>query len=114
MRVLPYSAIDIATAESSADAAVKAKLEKEYGLDKPIPVQYVRYLGNILRGDLGKSLISDRPVWDELRHRIPVTAELAVIGLITSVLIAVPIGTISAVKQDTWIDYVTRGGAIAF
>lgn len=114
MRVLPYSAIDLATAESTADAAVKEKLEAEYGLDDPVLVQYGRYLGQIVRGDLGRSLISDRPVWSELKHRLPVTAELAVIGIIVSVLIAVPIGTLSAVKQDTWIDYLTRGGAIAF
>jgi peptide/nickel transport system permease protein len=113
MRVLPYSAIDIHTAESSADAAVKEKLEAAYGLDDPIYVQYVRYLGQLARGDLGKSIVTERPVWQELKHRLPVTAELAVIGITFSFLIAVPIGTLSAVKQDTWIDYLTRGGAIA-
>ena len=114
MRLLPYSAIDLSTQESSADDAVKAKLEREYGLDRPIAVQYITYLGEIVRGDLGRSLISDRTVWSELKNRLPVTAELAVIGIIFSVLIAVPIGTLSAVKQDTWLDYFTRGGAIAF
>jgi peptide/nickel transport system permease protein len=114
MRVLPYSAIDLATAESTADDAVKAKLEEQYGLDDPILVQYVRYLGQIVRGDLGRSLISDRTVWNELKHRLPVTAELAIIGIFVSILIAVPIGVLSAVNQDTWLDYVTRGGAIAF
>jgi len=113
MRVLPYSPIDIQTAESSADAAVQAKLEAEYGLDDPILVQYVRYLGQIVRGDFGRSLVSDRTVWEELRNRLPVTAELAIIGIIASLFIAVPIGVLSAVKQDTWIDYITRGGAIA-
>ena len=113
MRVLPYSAIDIQTAESSADAAVKAKLKEAYGLDDPIYVQYARYLGQLARGDLGTSIVSNRPVWQELKHRLPVTAELAVIGIVFSFLIAVPIGTLSAVKQDTWIDYLTRGGAIA-
>jgi peptide/nickel transport system permease protein len=113
MRVLPYSAIDIHTAESSADAAVKEKLKAAYGLDDPIYVQYVRYLGQLVRGDLGKSIVTERPVWQELKHRLPVTAELAVIGIVFSFLIAVPIGTLSAVKQDTWLDYLTRGGAIA-
>jgi peptide/nickel transport system permease protein len=113
MRVLPYSAIDIHTAESSADAAVKEKLKAEYGLDDPIYVQYARYLGQLARGDLGRSIVTERPVWQELKHRLPVTAELAAIGIIFSFLIAVPIGTLSAVKQDTWIDYLTRGGAIA-
>jgi peptide/nickel transport system permease protein len=113
MRVLPYSAIDIHTAESSADAAVKEKLKAAYGLDDPIYVQYVRYLGQLAQGDLGKSIVTERPVWQELKHRLPVTAELAVIGIVFSFLIAVPIGTLSAVKQDTWLDYLTRGGAIA-
>jgi peptide/nickel transport system permease protein len=114
MRLLPYNVVDLQTAESTADAEVKAKLEEAYGLDDPIPVQYFSFLGQIVRGDLGRSLISDRTVWEELRNRIPVTAELAVIGIVGSFLIAVPIGTLSAVKQDTWIDYLTRGGAIAF
>jgi peptide/nickel transport system permease protein len=113
MRVLPYNAIDIQTAESSADSEVKAKLEKAYGLDDPIPVQYVTYLGQLVRGDLGRSLVSDRPVIDELRQRIPVTAELAVIGIFFSIVIAIPIGTIAALRQDTWLDYVLRGGSIA-
>ncbi len=114
MRLLPYNVVDLQTAESTADEEVRAKLEAAYGLDDPIPIQYLSYLGQIVRGDLGRSLISDRTVWEELKNRIPVTAELAVIGLIGSFLIAVPIGMLSAVKQDTWIDYITRGGAIAF
>lgn len=113
MRLLPYSAVDIATAESSADSEVKQKLERELGLNDPLLVQYFRYLGQIARGDLGRSLVSDRPVWQELKNRLPVTAELAVIGIIFSVIIAVPIGTLSAVKQDTWLDYLFRGGSIA-
>jgi peptide/nickel transport system permease protein len=114
MRVLPYSPIDSRTAETSADEAVRARLEQAYGLDRPVHIQYLDYLHSVLRGDLGRSLVSERPVWDELRHRLPVTAELAVMGIIGSVLIAVPVGMLSAVKQDTWIDYLARGGAIAF
>ncbi len=114
MRVLPYSAIDISTAESSATPEVKAKLNKEYGLSDPIPIQFVHYMGGVVRGDLGKSIVSDRPVWTELRNRLPVTAELSFIAIFFSILIGVPLGVLSAVKQDSWVDYVTRGGAIAF
>jgi len=114
MRLLPYSAIDISTAESSATPEVKAKLNKEYGLSDPMPVQFLRYMGQVLHGDLGKSIVSDRPVWSELKSRIPVTAELSFIGIFFSILIGVPLGALSAIKQDTWIDYITRGGAIAF
>ncbi len=77
MRVLPYSAIDISTAESSATPEVKAKLKAAYGLNDPMPVQFLRYMGQVVRGDLGKSIVSDRPVWSELRNRLPVTAERA-------------------------------------
>jgi peptide/nickel transport system permease protein len=114
MRVLPYSAIDISTAESSATPDVKAKLKQEYGLSDPMAVQFAHYMGQVVRGDLGKSIVSDRPVWSELRNRLPVTAELALIGIFFSILVGVPLGALSAIKQDTWVDYVTRGGAIAF
>jgi len=90
------------------DPAAKAALEKELGLDLPVPVQYLHWMGSLLSGDLGMSYVSELPAIDELAPRIPITAKLAVMSLFFSVLFGVPLGVISAVRQDTALDYVLR------
>jgi peptide/nickel transport system permease protein len=83
------------------------------GLDKPILERYLFWAGNLLQGDLGSSVISERPVWDELKWRLPVSIELGLVALVLSAVIAVPLGALTAVKQDTSVDYTVRGYAIA-
>ena len=83
------------------DPADKAQIEADLGLDKPIPVQYVQWIGGLLQGDLGFSYQTERPALDEIAPRIPITAKLAVLALTFAVLIGVPLGVISAVKQNT-------------
>src|SRR5437762_3900701 len=90
------------------DPADKARIEADLGLDKPIPVQYAIWIGGLLRGDLGMSYRTERPAIQEILPRIPITAKLAVIALSFSVLIGVPLGVISAVKQNTKLDYFLR------
>src|SRR5690606_24183002 len=75
--------------------------------------QYVEWLGELGRGDFGTSIISGRPVMSDLKQRMPVTAQLGVMALVLSVIIAIPLGVLSAVKQDTIWDYGARGLAIA-
>ena len=88
------------------------RMREHLGLDDPLPVQYFRYWGRVLRGDFGRSLHSRRPVLEEIKARLPYTMELAVVAILLSSLIGIPIGVVSAVKQDTWFDHVAR--AIAF
>jgi peptide/nickel transport system permease protein len=88
------------------------ELRAKLGLDRPLHVQYVEWLGRILRGDLGESLWTHRPVLEELGRRLPVTLELALLATLFSVLIAVPVGVLSAVRQDTVRDYAARSAAI--
>jgi peptide/nickel transport system permease protein len=88
------------------------ELRAKLGLDRPLHVQYVEWLGRILRGDLGESLWTHRPVREELGRRLPVTLELALLATLFSVLIAVPVGVLSAVRQDTVRDYAARSAAI--
>jgi len=88
--------------------AEKAQIERELGLDKPIPVQYAIWIGGLLHGDLGYSYVSERPALQEILPRIPITAKLAALALAFSILLGVPFGVISAVKQNTWLDYVLR------
>ena len=107
---LPGDVIDMLMAgtENSYDPAVRAALEKEYGLDKPFHVQYLVWINKILHGDLGKSLVTRRPIALELFARLPATLYLAVVGIAISLAIAIPLGTIAAVKRNTMVDYIAQ------
>lgn len=85
-----------------------AQMRAELGLDVPAPLQYLYWLGGLLHGDLGRSMNTFRPVSSEILSRVPITAELALLSLAFGMLLAIPLGVISAVYQDTWIDYVGR------
>ncbi len=111
-RVLPgdpavYFAGPAATPQSIAD------VRKSLGLDRPLPEQFFRYVGDLSRGDLGNSLSTGQPVVKEIRSRLPASAELTLAGLILSLLIAVPLGILAAVKQGSWIDHTCRVVATA-
>lgn len=115
MRVLlPADVVDLllAQADRVGDAQLRRELEKEYGMSGSVPQQYVKWIGEVVRGDLGESLHTRRPVTDELSKRMPVTVQLGSMALLISLMIAVPVGVLSAVRQDQWTDYVLRGGAI--
>jgi peptide/nickel transport system permease protein len=88
------------------------ELRARLGLDRPIQVQYAEWLGRIVRGDFGTSLRSGTPIADELVRRLPVTAELGLLALLIGLGIALPIGVLSAVRQDSLVDYVSRSTAI--
>jgi peptide/nickel transport system permease protein len=87
-------------------------LRAKLGLDRPIYIQYFEWLGRVLRGDLGESLWTKRPVVEELMRRIPITLELGFLALFFALLIAVPVGVLAAIRQDTIADYVARSLAI--
>jgi peptide/nickel transport system permease protein len=109
LRLAPGDIVDILFAAAGyVDPAEKAAILKELGLDKPIWVQYVDWLGQIFSGDLGKSYRYDVPAWEIIRPLLPVTIELAILSTIVSVLLGVPAGVISAVRQDSALDYVLR------
>ena len=84
------------------------KLREELGLNRPIYSQYGHWVWNIMRGDLGTSIWYNIPVWEELEDRFYVTIELAVMAILMAFVVAVPLGVISAVKQDSWGDYSSR------
>lgn len=88
--------------------ALRAKL----GLDKPLYVQYMTWLGNVVQGDLGESLWTKRPVLEEMQRRLPVSAELGAMAIVVALLLALPIGVLSAIRQDTVQDYTARSLAI--
>ncbi|MGI8926336.1 MAG: ABC transporter permease, partial [Tepidiformaceae bacterium] len=92
--------------------AYKDEIRGRLGLDKNYVEQWLSWTGNALRGDLGVTLAGGRPIGPELRDRLPTSLELGVLGMAISIVIALPIGVISAVKQDSAIDYVARSSAI--
>jgi peptide/nickel transport system permease protein len=109
LRVVPGNIVDILFAAAGyVDPADKVHLEQELGLDQPIVVQYLRWIGGLLHGDLGYSYVSEKPALDEILPRIPITARLAALALTFSASIGIPLGVISAVNQGTRLDYFLR------
>ena len=116
-QLLPGDFIDVMLADHVGQGEdveeIRAKWEEELGWNDPWIVQYGNWLWRLVQGDLGTSLIGAfQTVNEELKTRIPVTLELGVLSLLVGVAIALPVGIISAVRQDSAIDYLVRGGAI--
>ena len=86
----------------------KEQVRHDLGLDKPLWTQYGQYLGGLFKGDLGDSYITKQPVVDELRRRMPVSVELGLLTVLVAFPLAVVFGVLSAIRQDTWLDYVVR------
>ena len=109
LRITPGNIADILfDAGGYVDPADKKKIEHDLGLDKSMPLQYADWIGGLLHGDLGYSYVSEKPTLEEIAPRIPITARLAGIALFFAVAIGVPLGVISAVKQNTKLDYFLR------
>jgi peptide/nickel transport system permease protein len=111
VRALPG---DAATAMSSEGASpeVLAQIRQSYGLDKPLPVQYLDWVGHLLTGDLGKSPQTGLSVSAVLASRIPVTLELAGVALLLALLFGIPIGIFAALKRNTAFDYLSTTGSM--
>jgi peptide/nickel transport system permease protein len=116
VRFVPGSAIDVIQATISQAGVTqvdRAAIAHALGLDVPVHVQYIRWIGDIiLHGDLGDSIIQGQPVLSMIVGRLPVTIELGLLAIIISTLIGIPLGTYSAVRQDSWGDYTGRTIAI--
>lgn len=113
VRLLPGDAVTLMLQDYNSYAKDADELRARLGLNRPFYVQYVAWLGGMLRGDFGASLRDQSPIAQELLTRLPVTFELGILGLLISLVIAIPLGVFSAVKQDTLPDYITRSVAIA-
>lgn len=96
-----------ATAESIQE------LRRNLGLDQPLYLQYLKFLGSLLKGDLGRSLVTDQPVLLETLRPLPYTIHLALAGVLISLILGIPIGVISAVRRNTFLDYFMRATSIS-
>ena len=109
LRLVPGNITDIIFDSAGfVNPAAKKKIEKQLGLDQPIAIQYVTWIGGLMRGDLGYAYVSEKPAIEEILPRIPVTAKLALLALVFSTMFGVPLGVLSAVRQNTTLDYVLR------
>jgi peptide/nickel transport system permease protein len=109
LRLVPGNIVDILfDSAGMVNPAEKLKIMQDLGLDKSIPEQYLSWIGGLLHGDLGYSYVSEKPTLSEILPRLPITAKLAAMALSFAVLIGVPLGVISAVRQNTWLDYILR------
>lgn len=98
--------------EASADPELMARLRHELGLDRPLYVQYLRFLANVARGDLGRSLVTRDTVVSEIAARLPATVELAVCGLVVAILVGVVAGVLAAAYRNSPLDYTVTVGAL--
>jgi peptide/nickel transport system permease protein len=106
---IPGDPIALVLGDRQADnPEVRAALERRWGFDKPLPLQYVYYIGNLFQGDWGESITARTPVAQELRERVPATIELSVFALGFAVITGVPLGIIAALNHDRWPDHLSR------
>jgi peptide/nickel transport system permease protein len=106
---VPGDPISLVLGDRQADnPEVRAALARRWGFDKPLPLQYFYYVGNLFRGDWGESITSRTPVAQELRDRVPATIELSLYALAFAVAFGVPLGIVAAVNHDRWPDHLAR------
>jgi len=106
-RVLPGDTASFFAGPAATPQAI-AEVRKQLGLDRSLPEQFASYVVNLAKGDLGTSLTTGRPVVTEIAARLPASAELTLLGLFLSLIIAVPLGIVAAVRQGSWIDHTCR------
>jgi peptide/nickel transport system permease protein len=106
-RVVPIDPV-LAVVGDRAPQAVYEHVRTEMGLDQPLPIQFVRYVGDVVQGKFGTSVSTGKPVIEDLARVFPATLEMATLGIIIGVLLGVPMGVIAASRQGSWIDQVIR------
>jgi ABC-type dipeptide/oligopeptide/nickel transport system permease component len=107
IRVLPGDPAQAALGENASRSAVEA-LRTRLGLDAPLPIQYLRFLGDLVHGDLGRSMITSTPVRDQVAYNLPFTLELTLLALFIGVALGVPLGVVTAVKRNSVADVIGR------
>ena len=107
VRVIPGDPAIAALGDYASKEAVEA-LRRQMGLNEPLPLQYAHFLGDLVRGDLGKSMITGLPIRREIGHALPYTLELTVLAILIGTLLGVPIGVYTAIRRNRMADYIGR------
>lgn len=105
--VVPTDPVRILAGENATPQQVEA-LRAQLGYDKPLATQFLRYVGDVLTGDLGKSLYTQRPISEDLKSRLPATMELTIVAVMLATLTGVPLGVVSALKRNSLLDNALR------
>jgi peptide/nickel transport system permease protein len=105
--VLPGDPVKLAAGPQATQAEIDS-LARELGMDQPLPVRYWNYVTGLVQGDWGQSVLTRRPVWDDLKIYLPATLELVIAALALAVVVGIPAGLMSAVYANRWPDYVSR------
>ena len=112
IRLIPGDPVMLLIGERGASPEVYQEMRANLGLDRPVWEQYLKFVGGAVTGDLGKSILSNRPVSEEFFGRFPATVELGFAGLFFALILGIPIGIIAAVKRNSFFDYFFMGGAL--
>jgi peptide/nickel transport system permease protein len=115
IRIVPGDVVELRLAgdSSSVNAKVLEEERAKHGLDQPVWKQFLTWLWGAVRLDFGKSMWTGAPIYEEIKLRFALSLQVAVMATVVAVLLAIPLGVISAIKQDTWIDYAVRIFSIA-
>lgn len=112
IRLVPGDPIDVMYGSEGMDEARRNALRHDLGLDESLPIQYLKWLGRAATGDLGRSYKAQMPVGELIAQRLPATLFLSVAALVFSVLLALPLGVIAAIKRNSWVDFAAMAFAI--
>ena len=112
VRMVPGDPVALYYGGMPVSADVEAALRRQWGLDQPLPVQYLRYLGGVLQGNLGVSLASGRPIMDDLIRRFPATVELTLAGVFLALVAGIPLGVLAALHRNRLTDHALRIGSL--
>lgn len=107
VRVTPADPVAFIAGEHATEEQVM-ELKHRWGLDKPLPIQFLIYIRQVARGDLGISLYTKQPVIEDLMRRLPATLELTIVAMALSVLLGIPLGILSALSRNSWFDHLLR------
>lgn len=105
IRLIPGDPVLLLLGERGADPKVYQEMKADLGLDRPLPIQYLSFMGNALKGDFGKSIVSKRSVTEEFWDRFPATLELGLAALFFAAILGIPLGVFAAVKRGTPVDF---------
>ena len=112
MRLLPGDPAQLMLSEAGASAEAVAELRAQLHLDDPLPVQYARYLLDLVQGDLGRSLFTGRSVTTTIAEQLPSTIELAIAAMVVAITLGTALGVLAAVRSGTWLDTLATAVAI--
>jgi peptide/nickel transport system permease protein len=111
LHLTPGDPVQIMLGQDATPSAIAA-LRTELGLDQPLPIQYARWMGNVVRGDLGRSIRTNQPVTEAIVSRLPVTIELSLWSLLLSLVIGLPAGVVAATRRNSGVDLASTGLAL--